>query len=201
MYVGGIFLAFSDKDVYTLFVVFSFCYTCNHQLKGEKRLLKQHLFSLRQVPHFLNPFWIQFKWWKVGEILHRTTNWKIVTNFSAPLLSHDHTWEQAIHFRTHLFCIEFPELWCKDAGNNFHTVRKCSVGFCILFYLKHCLNVTLLHPLVKLSGVTIHNGALFTNDKEGESCKRASSKARGSRVYECKTYSRILDRKNFDDAS
>ena len=55
--------------------------------------------------------------------------------------------------------------------------------------------------LVKLSGVTIHNGALFTNDKEGESYKRASSKARGSRVYEFKTYSRILDRKNFDDAS
>lgn len=136
------FFAFSHEDVYTLFVVFSFCYTCNHQLKGEKRLLKQHLFSFRQVPHFLNPFWIQFKWWKAGKILHRTTNWKIVTKFSAPLLSHDHTWEQVIYFWTHLFCIEFPE---KDAGNNFHTVRKCSVGFCILFYLKHYLNVTLLH--------------------------------------------------------
>lgn len=74
-------------------------------------------------------------------------------------------------------------------------------GLLRLFYLKYYLNVTLLHHWVKLSGVTTHNGALFTNEEEGESHKRARNKARGNRVYECKTYSRILNRKKVDDAS
>lgn len=143
MWVAFFFGFFRRGCIYI--VVFSFCYTLNHQFKGEKRLLKQYLFSLDKY----HIFWIHFEFsssdGKLVKFCIEPQTWKIVTKFSAPPLSHDHTREQVIYFWTHLFCIEFPELWCKDAGNNFHTVRKGSVGLCILFYLKHYLNVTLLH--------------------------------------------------------
>lgn len=63
------------------------------------------------------------------------------------------------------------------------------------------LNVTLLHHGVKLWGVSRHNGALFNNQEDGRSHKRASNKAKGNTAYECKTYSRTLDRKKVDNAS
>lgn len=83
-----------------------------------------------------------------------------------------------------------------------HSKEMFSVGFCTLFYLKkNNLNVTLLHHWMKLSGVGIHNRALFSNQEEGKSHKRASSNGKGNMVDECKTYSRTLDRKKVDDAS
>lgn len=54
---------------------------------------------------------------------------------------------------------------------------------------------------MKFSGVSIHNRALFSNQEEGKSHKRASNKGKGNMVYDCKTYSRTLDKKKVDNAS
>lgn len=77
VHVGGIFFLSSHTSMYMPFVVFSFCYALNHQFKGKEWDMKQHLFSLGQVLHLPNAFWIQFKWLRIEEILPTITNWKI----------------------------------------------------------------------------------------------------------------------------
>lgn len=99
MWVAFIWLF--QTSMYMLFVVFSFCYTLNHQFKGEKRLLK-HLFHLDK-DHI---FWIHFEFSSSdGKLVKFCTEpkiWKIATKFSVPLLSHDHAWEPKPYIFEHI---------------------------------------------------------------------------------------------------
>ena len=96
VFVGGILWGFFRQVCICCLLSSPFVIPLTITLKGGREGLLKHLFSFRQVPHFqMTPFWIQFKWWKVDEILHRTTNFKSCHKFTVPLLSHDHYGSQS----------------------------------------------------------------------------------------------------------
>lgn len=128
VHVGGIFFLSSHTSMYMPFVVFSFCYALNHQFKGKEWDMKQHLFSLGQVLHLPNAFWIQFKWLRIEEILPTITNWKISHKiYSAFIDSLSAMGGPSCLFLMYLVWIVLP-----DAGSGFHAVQTYSTRFCIL---------------------------------------------------------------------
>lgn len=96
MWVVSFFFFFGSfqTSMYILSVVFSFCYTLNHQFKGEKKTCWNNIYS--HLDKYCI-FWIHFEFGssdgKLGKFCIAPQIWKIVTKFTIPLLFHQHTWE------------------------------------------------------------------------------------------------------------
>lgn len=192
------FLAFLRQGCIYIVRCFLLLYTCNHLTR--KKTVETTFIFIKTSTTFESILGIHFKWWKVECICIEPRIENCHKFQCSSIVSWSYMGSKPYTFRTHLFCTEFPELWCKDAGNNFHTVRKCSVGFCILFYLKHCLNVTLLHHWWSSLVLLYTMGSLYQWQR-GESCRGQTVKPGGAGFMNAKPTVRFLDRKNFDDAS
>lgn len=78
-------------------------------------------------------FWLHFEFnssdGKLVKHCPEPEIWKAVTKFNVSLLSCNQTWEpQSCTFEC-ISWIDFPELWCKGAGNNFHIVFSVHLHF------------------------------------------------------------------------
>lgn len=191
-----------QASIYMLFVVFSFCYMLNHQFKGGKDCWNNIYFHLDKY----HIFWIHFEFGssdgKLVKFCIEPQIWKIVAKFSVPLLSHDHTRQPKSYILLNTSLLNWiPRTVVQRCRQQFSHSKEMFSGLLHFVLPQNYLNVTLLHHWVKLLGVNRHNGALFNNQEEGRSHKRARNNAKGNMAYECKTYSRTLDRKKVDNAS
>lgn len=92
-----------QASMYMLFVVFSFCYTLNHQFKGGGGDCWNNIYFHLEKYHI---FWIHFEFscsdGKLVKFCIEPQIWKIIAKFSVPLLSHDHTPQPKSHTFEHI---------------------------------------------------------------------------------------------------